>query len=358
MRIERLTANNVRNLLDIALDPAPRLNLFQGPNASGKTALLEAVYLLARGRSFRTPRVADVVRHDAGRLQVSARVSHGPGAAVMAGIERGAGHLVLRYNGEPVRTVSAHARRFPLVVMTPDSQQLVLGGPAVRRDWLDWAMFHVEPGYLDDWRNYHRALRQRNRLLKNSAPIPEVIGWEGALGRSGAALDRARRGFLGRLETSFRRHAEGLWGALPGLRLDSGWEAEASLEETLAAARTDDQANGYTHAGPHRADIEFIYKNNGLSKVFSRGESRLFISVLMLSQAAVMAELLDESPVLLVDDFGAELDAVAQGRLLRLLADSGAQTFLTTTVSTPPDALPEGSRRFHVEHGQFREMIE
>jgi len=358
MRIERLTATDVRNLHDVTLHPAPHLNLFQGPNGAGKTALLEAIYLLARGRSFRTPRVADVVRHAAERLRVSASVLHGDGAPVMTGVERGAGHLVLRYNGEAVRTVSAHARRFPLVVISPDSQQLVLGEPALRRDWLDWAMFHVEPAYLDHWRDYHRALRQRNRLLKNTASTMEMNGWEETMARSGAALDRARREFLARLQASFQDFAVGTWAHASELRLRSGWDAEMPLAEGWGRWRAADLQCGFTRQGPHRADIEFLCENNKLASSYSRGESKLFLCVLMLAEASVMAEMLGEPPVLLIDDFGAELDPGARAHLLGLLKRSRAQAFLTTTVIERPEALPEGALRFHVEQGRLLEMIE
>jgi DNA replication and repair protein RecF len=359
MRIERLTAHNVRNLLDVALEPSPGLNLFQGSNASGKTALLEAIYLLARGRSFRTPRVMEVVRHSAERLQVSARVSHRDARPVMAGIERGPGHLMLRYNGDPVRTVSAHARRFPLVVITPDSQQLVLGGPGARRDWIDWAMFHVEQGYLDHWRDYHRALRQRNHLLKDAATATEEIrGWEDGMARSGTALDEGRRAFLRRLEQAFRGLAGGLWAEPPSLRLRSGWESGVPLEQALADGRRADLISGFTHCGPHRADIDFIYNNNELASHFSRGESKLFICTLMLAEATVLTEDLEEPPVLLVDDFGAELDTRAQLRLLEMLGSGNAQAFVTTAGTAVPGSLPGGSARFHVEHGKIRKMLE
>jgi DNA replication and repair protein RecF len=358
MRIERLTASNVRNLLDVTLEPAPQLNLFLGINASGKTALLEAVYLLARGRSFRTPRIADVVRHETDRLQVSARITHGSGAPVAAGIERGPGHLVLRYNGEAVNAVSAHARRFPLVVLTPDSQQLVLGGPAVRRDWLDWAMFHVEPRYLEHWRDYHRALRQRNRLLKDGSATAEMIGWEEIMARSGTALDQARQQFLEQLKWAFSRQAAEAWSDIPELHLRSGWDAGRPLAEQLAGSRTEDLACGFTRRGPHRADVDFIHKNNDLASVFSRGESKLFICLLMLAEASVLAAVLGEPPVLLVDDFGAELDPGTQARLLGMLAGTGAQAFLTTTAPALCGALPGGSAKFHVERGRFSEMVE
>lgn len=357
MRIERLTASNVRNLLEVELEPAPHLNLFLGPNAAGKTALLESVYLLARGRSFRTPRVTDVVRHDTDRLRVGARLRHGAAEPVHAGIERGPGHLALRYNGETVRTVSAHARRFPLVLLTPDSQQLVIGGPAVRRDWLDWAMFHVEPSYLNDWRDYHRALRQRNRLLKEGRPEPELDGWEETMARSGTGLDQARDRFLARLRAEFGALAGAHWPALPELRLRSGWDRSVPLQLRLQQSRREDQSAGFTRPGPHRADVEFFFRNSELSNVFSRGESKLFIALLMLAQSRVFAATLGEDPVLLLDDFGAELDARAEARLLELLAASAAQVFLTTA-GRGTDRLPGDSARFHVEQGRFTKMVE
>jgi DNA replication and repair protein RecF len=264
----------------------------------------------------------------------------------------------LRYNGEAVRTVSAHARRLPLVLLTPDSQQLVLGGPALRRDWLDWAMFHVEQSYLEHWRNYHRALRQRNRLLRDTAPPDELRGWEEAMGRSGLALHQARGGFLRRLDCSFQKAAHGIWPLTPTLELKAGWDETAPLEEQLARSRDDDLARGFTRAGPHRADVLFRCGDTALGATFSRGESKLFIGLLMMAEAAVLTETLAEPPALLLDDFGAELDSRAQARLLELLAGSGAQAFLTTTTASLPRALPPGSRRFHVEHGKFTEMIE
>jgi DNA replication and repair protein RecF len=178
------------------------------------------------------------------------------------------------------------------------------------------------------------------------------------MGRSGAALDEARRRFLGRLEQVFQVLARELWEEPPALRLRSGWEQGLPLEQALAGARRMDLGSGFTHFGPHRADIEFVHKTNDLSAIFSRGESKLFICTLMLAEADVLAEHLEEPPVLLVDDFGAELDSRAQGRLLEMLAAGNAQAFLTTAGAGVPGALPESSARFHVEHGKFREMLE
>jgi DNA replication and repair protein RecF len=104
--------------------------------------------------------------------------------------------------------------------------------------------------------------------------------------------------------------------------------------------------------------VDFLFGDNELAAVFSRGESKLFLCLLLLAQASVMAQVLAEPPVLLVDDFGAELDRAAQERLLSLLAGCGAQVFLTSAATELPGPLPKGARRFHVEHGKFREMVE
>ena len=168
MYIEWLQIQNVRNLTDLRIEPATRLNILVGPNASGKTSVLEAIYLLSMARSFRTPRVREVIQHQQQSLLVTAGLRYTRSGLVNTGIEKGPGTTAIHFNGENVKKISEQARNIPLILIAPDIQNLALGSPRQRRHWLDWAMFHVEPTYLDDWRDYHKALRQRNSLLKGS----------------------------------------------------------------------------------------------------------------------------------------------------------------------------------------------
>ncbi|MBI2992920.1 MAG: DNA replication and repair protein RecF [Gammaproteobacteria bacterium] len=352
MRIDRLRAKNVRNFRDVELQPGARLNVISGPNAAGKTTLLEAIHLLARARSFRTACIEEVVHRQTPGLQITARIEHGEDGRLDTGIERGEGRWMLRYAGETVKSISAHARKFPLVLVTPDSQQLLLGEPKLRRHWLDWSLFHVEQGYVALWREYHRALRHRNHLLKVSAPGSELEVWEVLMGRSGEALDAARRQFIENLQ----QELTGLYrtlalGDTPAIGLEQGWRAEGGLGEELLRNRRADLQTGHTRCGPHRADVSFRISEADLAAWYSRGQCKEFIVLLMLAQAAVFAACTGEEPLFLVDDFAAEMDGPAQVRLFGLLESRRGQSFLTCAQAAEAWGSVCRTTRFHVEHG-------
>lgn len=357
MRIDRLSAVNVRNLADVTLRPAPRFNLIYGINGAGKTALLESIYLLARGRSFRSHRIDEVVRRGEDTLRVTANLDHQADGKVITGVERAPGRLRIRYAGETVPTVSGHARKFPVVLLTPDTQELVLGPPKARRNWLDWSMFHVEPHYLEHWREYYRALRQRNILLKNRAAAAQLSGWEEAMSGPANRINDARHQFLGALAEKFSELTSEFWDPAPVIELVPGWDAARPLQDCLAETRGEDRQLGHTRQGPHRADVRFHHRGVALEVEFSRGNSKLFVSLLILAQARVIATA-GEQPVLLLDDAGAELDRDREVHLLEILVDEPLQTFLTRTERPPNWMLRPGEAMFHVERGMFVKMVE
>lgn len=357
MRINRISVNQLRNLAQVSLEPGAGLNHIIGPNGAGKTALLEAIFLLARARSFRTPRLDDVIRHGQPRLTVRAEVTYDGGNQLAVGLERGEGKLTLRRDGGNVSAVSAHARVFPLVVLTPESQQLVTGGPAIRREWLDWAMFHVEQTYLDHWRAYFRAMRHRNQLLRDGAPASRFAPWESAMQTHGLALHSARESFLAELGPAAQRLAAEIGVSIPEISLVPGWDPDEPLEAALARTRGADMARGHSSLGPHRADVAFQKGGAQAATVLSRGESKQFVVILLLAEAVVRAGRQNERPVLLLDDFGAELDTTGQGRVLTLLREIGVQAFLTSTQRLG-DTLGNDDAVFHVERGGFTKMLE
>ncbi len=356
MYIEQLQVKSLRNLSELLLEPAPCLNLLAGKNASGKTAVLEAIYFLSRVRSFRTTRLAEVVQHGKEALQVSARLGFPASLPVATGIERGNGKSLIRYNGETIRTVSTQARQVPLILITPDSHQLIIGPPRQRRHWLDWAMFHVEPNYLSWWRSYHRSLRQRNCLLRSGErPIlKELAGWEQAMFSISNSIQAARGRFIQKLAAALQALlADGL-PEIPEIRLQRGWPDDKPLLSLLEQNREQDRRAGYTRYGPHKADLGFYVNNKRLSAVCSRGQVKLFVNALLVAQAQVYEAYSKEKPVFLVDDFAAELDHDSQLRLLDLLAEQSAQVFLTTTELRRRGEINDRMALFHVEHGEVR----
>lgn len=359
MYIEQLTAKSIRNLSEIVVEPSRDLNLLIGKNASGKTAVLEAIYLLSRARSFRTNRVSEVVQREKESLQVSARLHPVGTAPVTTGIEKGNNKTFIRYNGETIRTVSTQARQVPLVLITPDSHQLVTGTPKERRHWLDWAMFHVEPAYLGWWRSYHKSLRQRNILLRTAGAreADEINGWEQTMVKAANDIQRARFEFIERLYLCLQKL---LCKGFPDgteVMLQQGWAEEEDLLDVLSSKREQDCRLGYTRYGPHKADLEFHFGGGLLRAMCSRGQIKLFVNALLIAQAQVYESYSREKPVFLVDDYAAELDDDSQQQLLQTLAEQSAQVFLTSTELSDKKRRANNITMFHVEHGNVLKVV-
>ena len=351
MHIEWLQVRNVRNLSDQRIEPGPALNVICGPNGSGKTALLEAIHILGRCRSFRTPGINRVIRYQQKELQISAGLRLPDRTLVVTGVERSRTALNIRYNQRTVRKVSEQAALIPVITVTPESHRLVSGSPVFRRRWLDWAMFHVKPDYIETWRDYHRALKNRNSLLrKNKAD--QLAPWEQAMWRAAKELTIQRNAFIrelsGAMETAMRQ----LRIPQTTLEYDCGWQAGVDLDHYLAEQRRGDMERGVTRHGLHRSDITICQDGREIGHFYSRGQIKLCITALSLALDSVFRNRTQRSPIILVDDLTAELDHAGQQRIIQALAGQGGQVFITTTGNLPQvNQLP--IKMFHVEQGMF-----
>lgn len=357
MLFDSLQVSYVRNLTNVRIEPSAYLNIVVGPNASGKTALLEAIHLLARARSFRTPRINDVIQHNQDTLRVIAKISDTKKRSISTGIEKSYGNTVIRHNGEPLKTVSEQANNIPLVVITPDSHTLITGSPRERRHWLDWAMFHVEPSYINVWRNYQKALRNRNLLLKRSGNNQQIVSWERSMWKEAFILDELRRKFVEELQIQLSIVVKGFFSVTPGLSFSKGSPDNVSFEEYLLKDREKDRRVGYTRCGPHKADIRFLIGDLLLAQVYSRGQIKRFVTALLMAQARTYELTIGEKPVFLIDDYAAELDGKARVELLSSLMNYGGQIFLTATEKD--EALTKLGKvsLFHVEHGNINKVV-
>ena len=359
MHLDWLQINKVRNLSDIKLEVRPRLNLFTGKNASGKTAILESIYLLARAKSFRTPRIQEVVTEGGESLQISAGVTRAQAGKATVGVEKGRGRILLRNNGTTVKTVSEQARKFPIVLINPDTHLLVTGTPKMRRHWLDWAMFHVEQNYLENWRSYIKALRHRNALLKAGERKAETFyGWEQTMATTAAKLSEMRWGFTQKLQEIVNLLLNKEFNGGFDIKLYAGTgKEESNFREYLEKERVNDQLHGFTRYGPHRADLEFSYLGEKVAARFSRGQIKLFVSMLVLAEARVIAENTGENPVVLIDDYATELDNNASEYLLTSLYESLFQVFAATINQKEKQPAFHETARFHVEHGKVQKVV-
>jgi DNA replication and repair protein RecF len=363
MRLEALEVVGCRNLKDLQIELAPGLNLLVGANGAGKTSVLEGVYLLARGRSFRTARIGQVISWGQESLLVRARLWLESRGQLQIGLQRHrSDQASLKINGEIQRQLSAVSRLLPVQLMLPDAAALVLGEPAGRRSFLDWGMFHVEHRYLELLRDYQRALRQRNALLRqaegqSSRLGPDFEAWTQGLVSAAEQVTELRQRYLVQLEQSLMGLLAQLAPELEiSISLSPGWPEQKALSEVLVAGLPREVKSGLTAYGPHRADLRLKLGGELASAALSRGQAKILASALHLAQAQLTARETGLNSLFLIDDLGAELDGPHNRRFFEVLAESGSQV-LATAIETPDLSSafsPEQRRVFHVEQGRCR----
>lgn len=352
MRLTRLDVHRLRRLEPVSIQPGPTLNWITGDNGAGKTSLLEAIHLLAYGRSFRGPVRDGLIRTGAESLEVFAEWQEASRQR-RVGLRHTGQTWEGRLDGAAATALGELCAALAVVTFEPGSHALVSGGGEPRRRWLDWGLFHVEQDLLPLWRRYSRALKQRNALLKGRPKADQLEVWERELAEAGEPLTSRRQAYLDRLRPRLAAVAGDLVPALgqAGLDFQPGWRRqELSLADALLLARERDLATGYTSVGPHRADWRIDYAARPGRESLSRGQAKLTALACLLAQAEDYAAERGEWPVVALDDLASELDRAHQQQLLERLQASGAQVFVTGT-EKPADTGDAGW--FHVEHGRI-----
>ncbi|HEX7803757.1 MAG TPA: DNA replication/repair protein RecF [Pseudoxanthomonas sp.] len=361
MQVTRLTASGLRRFENVAIEPAPGLNLITGDNGAGKTSLLEALHLMAYGRSFRG-RVRDgLVRTGSEAVEVFVEWREGPDVRHRrAGLRHTGQTWAGRLDGQSVAQLGELCAALAVVSFEPGSHALVTGGGEPRRRFVDWGLFHVEPDFLPLWRRYARALKQRNALLKSGAGGQQLDAWDHELAEAGEPLTRHRRLYLDQLQLRLSAVAGDLVPALGAstLEFQPGWRSgELSLADALLLARDRDRNLGYTSVGPHRADWRIDYAGHPNREALSRGQAKLSALSALLAQAEDYAQRRGEWPIVALDDLSSELDRKHQQRVLQRLLGSGAQIFITGTEAPASlESLEATPKVFHVEQGKILSM--
>ena len=361
LAIESLSVRAFRNLSSVDLELGQRFNVLSGDNGQGKTNLLEAVYVLATSRSFRTPKLAELVESGCETASVRGRLREGTTEREQSvGIR--AGMRAVRVDGKRPSTLAEYAVRTPMVAFHPGVVALSAGSGADRRKLLDRVALYLRPGSLVDAGGYLRAVRARQRVLESrGVGAGDLDDWEALIVRHGVALSAARNEASTRLGPAAERAFSSIGPSGLSLRVSYAPNAPpdaAEFRALLASNRVRDRARGSSTSGPHRDELTLGLGGRPMRGMASQGQHRAAVLALELAEIEVIGEARGVRPLLLLDDVSSELDRARTAALFAALSSQRGQVLLTTTrpelIETGALSSVDDRRDFRVVGGQVQ----
>ncbi len=330
MFLTQLTLSNFRQFEVFQLKPSSGFNFIFGANGSGKSSLLEAIYVLSMGRSFRSSQLTPLIRHHVTEFQVIGTWQNAYARQFTVGVGRQMQLSDIRLDGQAIRSLRDLVSLVPVQLINHDCFHLVDAGPQGRRAFLDWGVFHSELSFFSAWQRYQRALKQRNAGLKRNLPFAELNLWQQELLSQAETIHALRSQYF----ENFLPHVERVLTEL--LALDKltveyypGWDVGMSLPAVFIKDYERDCFLGHTQHGPHRADIKIRVNGIDADHILSRGQQKLLSYALLLAQSECLKLFTGKDSVLLIDDLAAELDREKIQQVLQLLQKLKCQVFIT-----------------------------
>ncbi len=348
--IKEVKLSNFRNIESLSLHFHPRLNVIHGDNGSGKSSLLEALYLLGFSYSFRANRLNHIIRHGEGAFTVFAKVQDPSGVSQTLGMQKNQNHAGATYqlNGNKV-SVQEWLRHNPTQLLEPKTFDWLVGPPVVRRKFLDWGVFHVEHSFILHWQKNKQALSARNMLLKRERIDPNEWGyWNTQFIQSGQAMSDLRARWCAEWFPLIAERISNILKLPIDLSYFPGWKSN-TLENALLRSQAKERERRMTLQGPQRADLKVTIHGIPAGEVLSRGQQKLFIIALKLCQSEIVAQKTGQKVTYLIDDLPAELDRNHQEIVFEWLDKQESPLFLTSILSE--DLLSDwGMRDFEDIH--------
>jgi len=356
MTIRRLSLTDFRSYPTATLEPGPGFVVLTGENGAGKTNILEAVSLLAPGRGLRRAKLSEMARQAGpGGFAIAAQLD-APGGSV----DLGTGTLASAPDRRQVRINGANASATALTEwlsilwLTPAMDRLFTDAPSGRRAFLDRLVLALEPGHAHHASRYEAAMRARNRLLADEAPLD--LDWcealEAQMAEHGTALAAARARTVEALNAELAGQPDGPF-AKAALALE-GWSAETDLTRLLSTERERDRAAGRSLSGPHRSDLAVTHLGKGqAADRCSTGEQKALLLAIVLAHADLVADRAGRRPLILLDEVAAHLDPLRRAALFDRLTGSG-QVWMTGTEAALFTDLPSDAMRYTIEKGEIR----
>ena len=354
MGLISLEISQFRNLHSVTIEPDSGLNLIVGENAAGKTSLLESIFYLSYGRSFRSSQTKDLISYEQGFFRLICNLDDN---ISRIGLERQAKEQTIRINRKPVSRISELSTLLPVLVLHPDSHHLISSGPENRRQFIDWGVFHVEHHFISSWKSYKKALSQRNASLRLNQTDKLCTLWDKELVEHASIIESYRLNYLEKIIQIVNNLSSELFPEHEiKLIYKRGMPDDVKYSDYLKEHLVKDREKGFTQSGPHRADIKITVDGLSAQSSISRGQQKKLVCLLKIAQLNLFSESSNRRCILLFDDLPAELDEDNQNRIMKILSRLNIQLFITAIQANQINCQNwESHKVFHVEHGSIRD---
>ena len=329
MILTELRIHHLRNISAAQLKLNSRFNFISGPNGSGKTSILEALYLLSCGHSFRSREISPIIQQGEHTLTVFARSLNQNTISIQKSCSE---PTQIKLNNQFCSSTSQLAYALPCQIFYSDIFQIIDAGPSIRRSLLDWGLFHVKQNYLSVLKEYKKALKHRNALIRQHAAYAQFVPWDKQLSNFANQLHLLRYEYFIQWEKEFHNVLNEISDLKCALKYYKGWDKKNTgkdLEYILADSFALDNQKLYTQHGAHQADILIEINQCKAKQILSRGQQKIILISLKLAQA----NMLNQECLCLIDDLPAELDNIHQKKLMKYLATRKGQYVITSTLS-------------------------
>ncbi len=331
--IRKLAITQFRNLNQQYIEPGKQLNLFIADNAQGKTSLIEAIYYLGHNRSFKTKSLKELIEQDQQKFQLDAQVDD-----YRVKLEKSKQKTNINIDQSCLKNSSELSKILPIQIITPDKGFIVNGTPKNKRSYLDWGVFHVEPSFLLNFKNYNKALKNINTLLSQQKQ-QELDYWFLEISKLSVDINKSRSNYIEQLKNTnsskLIQELSDLFNTIDSFNYEfkSGWPKEVnafdsgSVYQYLLKNKPFLLKSKYLNYGPHKASLKF-FLNEKEECFLSRGEQKTLSIIFWLTQVSMLVKN-NIYPIILIDDISSELDITKIKTILHYLNHLNVQTFMT-----------------------------
>lgn len=353
MTLSQIKIYHFRNIDYAELSLSKHFNYIVGDNGSGKTSLLEAIYMLGHGRAFRHIQSNRIIQHEKPELVLFSQIESAQKTRTIGLSKTRHNDNTIKIDGNEGFRLTDLAKLLPIQLITPEGFDLLTGGPKYRRAFIDWGCFHHYPEFVSLWNNLKRLFKQRNALLKQSSNYNQLLPWDKELAPIAEKISQIRASYS---QNIFPQIMQTCHDFLPEYQLNcqyyQGWEHGISYSDILYRQFERDKFINYTSLGPHKADLKLRIDNIPVEDLLSRGQLKLLMCALRLSQGEYFSETTGQSCIYLIDDFASELDKNKRNLLAKRLKSAQSQVFITAVNQEQiSHMIDENDKIFHINSG-------